>query len=65
MERKITIFSRSLVQIAGKGKGIWKCVEWSEMNERGILKPDIVSDFKLRSKCMFGVELRKKSIERV
>ena len=30
----------------------------------GILKPDIVSDFKFRSKCMFGAELRKESIER-
>ena len=30
------------------------CMEWSEMNERGISKPDIVSDFKFRSKCMFG-----------
>ena len=29
------------------------CVEWAEMNERGILKPNIVSDFKFRSKCMF------------
>ena len=35
------------------------------MNERGILKPDIVSDFKFRSKCTFGTELRKESIERV
>ena len=42
------------------------CVEWAEMNERGnFLKSDIVSDFKFRSKCMFGAELRKKSIERV
>ena len=35
------------------------------MNERGIFNPDIVSDFKFRSKCMFGAELRKESIERV
>ena len=41
------------------------CVEWAEMNERGIFKSDIVSDFKFMSKCMFGVELRKESIERV
>ena len=47
------------------GRGKWMCVEWTEMNERGILKPDIISDFKFRSKCMFGVELRKESIERV
>ena len=43
------------------------CVEWAEMNKRirgGILKPDMVSDFKFRSKCMFGAELRKESIER-
>ena len=33
--------------------------------EGGIFKPDIVSDFKFRSKCMFGAELRKESIERV
>ena len=50
--------------IAGKGEGDWMCVEWAEMNERGF-KPDIVSDFKFRSKCMFGAELRKESIERV
>ena len=49
----------------GKGEGEWMCVEWAEMNERGILKPDIVSDFKCRSKCMLGAELRKESIERV
>ena len=30
----------------------------------GIFKPDIVSDFKFRSKCMFGAELRKEPIER-
>ena len=41
------------------------CVEWTEMNERGISKPDIVSDFEFRSKFMFGAELRKESIERV
>ena len=40
------------------------CVEWVEMNERGILKPDIVSDFKFRSKCMFGAEICKEPIER-
>ena len=40
-------------------------VECVKMNERGILKPGIVSDFKFRSKCMFGAELRKESIERV
>ena len=51
--------------IAGKGVGDWMCVEWTEMNERGIFTPDIVSDFKFRSKCMFGAELRKESIERV
>ena len=34
-------------------------------NEKGYFKPDIVSDFKFRSKCMFGTELRKESIERV
>ena len=32
---------------------------------RGILKLDIVNDFKFMSKCMFGAELRKESIERV
>ena len=47
------------------GEGDWMCVEWAEMNERGIFKPDIVSDFKFMSKCMFGVKLRKESIERV
>ena len=31
----------------------------------GISKPDIVSDFKFKSKCMFGAELNKESIERV
>ena len=41
------------------------CVEWTEINERGIFKPDIVSDFKFRSKFMIGDELRKESIERV
>ena len=41
------------------------CVEWAEMNERGISKPDIVSDFKFRSKCKFGSELRKEPFERV
>ena len=52
--------------IAGKGEEEWMCVEWAEMNERGyFLKPDIDSDFEFRSKCMFGVELRKASIERV
>jgi hypothetical protein len=35
-----------------------------EMNERGISKPDIVSDLKFRSKCVFGAELRKEIIER-
>ena len=40
------------------------CVEWVEMNEMGILKSDIVSDFKFRSKCMFGAEPRKEPIER-
>ena len=30
-----------------------------------ILKLDIVSDFKFRSKCMFDAELRKESTERV
>ena len=30
------------------------CVERAEINERGIFKPDIFSDFKFRSKCMFG-----------
>ena len=29
-----------------------------------ISKPDIVSDFKFRSKCIFGAELRKEPIER-
>ena len=29
------------------------------------MKHDIVSDFEFRSKCMFGAELRKESIERV
>ena len=49
----------------GEG-GEWICVEWAEMNERGyFLKPDIVSDFEFRSKCMFGAELREESIERV
>ena len=51
--------------IAGKGEGEWMCVEWAEMNKRGISKSDIVSDFKFRSKCMFGAELRKEPIERV
>ena len=47
--------------IAGKGEGEWMCVEWAEINERGyfFLKPDIVSDFEFRSKCMFGAMLRK------
>ena len=35
------------------------------MNERRYFKPDIVSDFKFRSKCIFGAEFRKESIERV
>ena len=35
------------------------------MNERGIVKPGVVSDFKLSSKWIFGAELRKESIERV
>ena len=39
-------------------------VECVKMNERGILKHGIVSDFKFSSKCMFGAELRKESIER-
>ena len=51
--------------IAGMGEGKWMCVECAEMNERGIFKPDIVSDFKFSSKCMFGAKLRKESIERV
>ena len=42
----------------------WKCVEWAEMNEKGISKPDIVSHFRFRSKCMFDAELRKEPIER-
>ena len=51
--------------IAGKGEGEWMCVEFAEMNERGyFFKPDIVSDFKFWSKCMFGAELRKEPIER-
>ena len=41
------------------------CVEWAEMNERGYYKTDIVSDFKFRSKCVFGAEPRKGAIERV
>jgi hypothetical protein len=32
---------------------------------RDISKPDIISDFKFRSKFMFGAEIRKKPIERV
>ena len=32
----------------GEGEGEWMRVEWAEMNERGILIPDIVSDFKCR-----------------
>ena len=40
-------------------------MEWAEMNERDILKHDIVSDFKFRSKCMFGAEIRNESINRV
>ena len=52
--------------IVGKGEEEWMCVEWAEMNERGyFFKPDIVSDFEFRSKCMFGAELRNESIERV
>jgi hypothetical protein len=51
--------------LRGRERGDWMCVECAEMNERGIFKPDIVSDFKFRSKCMFGVELRNESIERV
>ena len=31
---------------------------------RGYFKPDIVSDFKFRSKCMLGAELRKEPIDR-
>ena len=31
---------------------------------RGISKLDYVSDFKFRSKCMVGAELRKEPIER-
>ena len=31
---------------------------------RRYFKPDIVSDFKFRSKCMFCAELRKEIIER-
>ena len=45
-------------------KGKWKCVKWAKMNERSILKPDIVRDFKFRSKCMFGADPRKEYIER-
>ena len=41
------------------------CLEWAEMNEKVFFKPDIVSDFEFRSKCMFGAELRKESIEKV
>ena len=49
-----------------RGRVEWMCVEWAEMNERGyFLKPDIVSDFEFGSKCMFGAQLRKESIERV
>ena len=48
----------------GRGRGKWKCVKWAEMNEMGISKPDIVSDFKFRSKCMFGDEHRMEPIER-
>ena len=51
--------------LQGRGRGKLMCVEWAEMHERGILKPGIVNDFKFRSKCMFGAELRKESIERV
>ena len=51
--------------IAGRGMGEWMCMEWAEMNERGIFNSDIVSDFKFRSKCMLGAELRKESIERI
>ena len=43
----------------GRGRGKWKCVEWADMNEMGISKPDIVSDCKFESKCMFDAELRK------
>ena len=52
--------------IVGKGEGgEWMCVEWAEMNEREYFKTDIVRDLKFRSKCMFGAELRKETIERV
>ena len=34
------------------------------MNEKGVFQTDIVSDFKFRSKCMFGAELRKGIIKR-
>ena len=61
---EVTISSRSVEPIAGKGEGIWKCVEWAEMNERGLSKHDNVSDFKFRSKCMLGSELRKDPIGR-
>ena len=50
--------------IAGKGEVDRMCVEWAEMNERGIFKPNIVIDFKFSSKCMFVAELRKENIKR-
>ena len=60
----MSISSRSLEPIAGKGEGEMKVRGMAEMNEKGISKPDIVSDFKFRSKCVFGAELRKEPIER-
>ena len=51
--------------IVGKGRGNGCAWNGQRRMREGILKPDIVSDFKFRSKCMFGAELRKESIERV
>ena len=39
--------------LRGRGGEKLKCAEWAEMNEKGYLKPDINSDFKFMSKCMF------------
>ena len=47
------------------GKGEMDVRGMAEMNERVIFKPDIDSDFKFRSKYMFGADLRKESIGRV
>ena len=59
-------YSRSLVPIAGTGEGGMDVRGMGRDEMRGgILKPDIFSDFKFRSKRMFGAELRKESIERV